>query len=276
MQSTVLSGFDYADGEELRVRFDVTGDDVVELQGKVWRAGETEPVAATVSATDSAGTLAAGGLGLRMYAGGGMVSLPLNVTIADYRAIVPGTSPTENRSPVAEFSSVASGLSVVFDGSGSSDADGDVLSYAWLFGDGGTSTEVSPVHGYAVAGTYSVSLTVSDGQGGSDEFVADVTVSDEPNAPVAGDAFGRTVAAGWGTADVGGAWTVNSSSTMSVDGSSAVARFPAAVSTRTAYLNSVSASDVSVLTDLTLNERRLVAIITTRLLRVFRARRTTC
>ena len=99
-----------------------------------------------------------------------------------------------------------------------------------------------------------MSLTVSDGQGGSDEFVADVTVSDEPNAPVAGDAFGRTVAAGWGTADVGGAWTVNSSSTMSVDGSSAVARFPAAVSTRTAYSNSVSASDVSVLTDLTLNE----------------------
>ena len=137
LQSTVLSGFDYADGEELRVRFDVTGDDVVELQGKVWRAGDTEPVAATVSATDSAGTLAAGGLGLRMYAGGGMVSLPLNVTIADYRAIVPGTSPTENRSPVAEFSSVASGLSVVFDGSGSSDADGDALSYAWAFGDGG-------------------------------------------------------------------------------------------------------------------------------------------
>ena len=160
----------------------------------------------------------------------------------------------ENQAPVAEFSSVASGLSVAFDGSGSSDADGDVLSYAWAFGDGGTSTEVSPVHGYAVAGTYSVSLTVSDGQGGSDELVADVTVSDEPNAPVAGDAFRRTVSSGWGTADVGGAWTVNSSSTMSVDGSSAVARFPAAVSTRTAYLNSVSASDVSVLTDLTLNE----------------------
>ena len=181
----------------------------------------------------------------------------------------------ENQAPVAEFSSVASGLSVAFDGSGSSDADGDVLSYAWAFGDGGTSTEVSPVHGYAVAGTYSVSLTVSDGQGGSDEFVADVTVSDEPNAPVAGDAFGRTVAAGWGTADVGGAWTVNSSSTMSVDGSSAVARFPAAVSTRTAYLNSVSASDVSILTDLALNVAPDGGSITTGCWRVFQARRTT-
>ncbi|MGO1488733.1 MAG: PKD domain-containing protein [Arachnia sp.] len=157
----------------------------------------------------------------------------------------------ENQAPVAAFSGSVSGLSVVFDSAGSSDPDGDALSYAWAFGDGGSSTEANPSHTYAAAGTYTVSLTVSDGEGGTDEFTKDVTVSD---TAIAGDTFGRTVASGWGSADVGGVWTVNSGSTMSVDGSSGVLRFPWAVSTRTAYLNSVLASDVSIVTDVALDQ----------------------
>ena len=46
----------------------------------------------------------------------------------------------------------------------SSDADGDELTYSWNFGDGETSTVASPKHTYEEAGTYEVSLTVSDGQ----------------------------------------------------------------------------------------------------------------
>jgi acid phosphatase type 7 len=54
---------------------------------------------------------------------------------------------------------------VRFDGSGSSDPDGDALTFAWTFGDGGTSTAVKPDHTYAEEGNYAVSLTVTDSKG---------------------------------------------------------------------------------------------------------------
>src|SRR5205807_5748948 len=47
----------------------------------------------------------------------------------------------------------------------STDSDGHVALWAWNFGDGGTSTEESPSHHYAAAGTYTVSLIVTDDGG---------------------------------------------------------------------------------------------------------------
>ncbi|MCB9799654.1 MAG: PKD domain-containing protein [Candidatus Omnitrophica bacterium] len=67
-----------------------------------------------------------------------------------------------------------------FDGSGSGDADGDKLSYAWDFGDGASSTDGAQVsHSYDQSGSYRVVLTVDDGSGtscssASSSFVADV------------------------------------------------------------------------------------------------------
>ena len=52
-------------------------------------------------------------------------------------------------------------LAVSFNGRGSSDPDGDALTYSWDFGDGTTSTAPSPSHTYA-AGNYTAQLTVSD------------------------------------------------------------------------------------------------------------------
>jgi hypothetical protein len=54
---------------------------------------------------------------------------------------------------------------VTFDGSASSDPDGDALNYRWEFGDGGTSNMVKPSHTYQQDGTYNVSLTVTDARG---------------------------------------------------------------------------------------------------------------
>jgi PKD repeat protein len=51
---------------------------------------------------------------------------------------------------------------VSFSGAGSSDPQGEALTYAWNFGDNGTGTGVTPTHIYAAAGTYTVTLTVTD------------------------------------------------------------------------------------------------------------------
>jgi hypothetical protein len=57
---------------------------------------------------------------------------------------------------------------IAFDGGGSSDPDGDPLTYAWDFGDGSTSTEAMPSHTYTATGVYDVCLTVNDGTADSE------------------------------------------------------------------------------------------------------------
>ena len=85
-----------------------------------------------------------------------------------------------NRAPAAAFTSAVDGLSAAFDASGSSDADGDALTYAWSFGDGATATGAKASHAYATGGTYAVKLTVSDGRASATK-TANVTVA-RPNA----------------------------------------------------------------------------------------------
>jgi hypothetical protein len=52
---------------------------------------------------------------------------------------------------------------IAMSAAGSSDPDGDALTYGWDFGDGGSATGVSTSHAYATAGQYDVAVTVSDG-----------------------------------------------------------------------------------------------------------------
>ena len=103
------------------------------------------------------------------YAAAGTYTVSLTVT-------GPGGSNTQTRSnyvtvnaaaPVAQFTgSPTSGmapLTVSF----SNTSTGTITSYAWDFGDGGSSTVASPAHGYVAVGRYTVSLIVT-GPGGSD------------------------------------------------------------------------------------------------------------
>jgi PKD repeat protein len=69
-----------------------------------------------------------------------------------------------NVAPVANFSSSVSGLTATFTDS-STDSDGTIASRSWNFGDGTTSTATNPSRTYAAAGTYTVSLTVTDNGG---------------------------------------------------------------------------------------------------------------
>ena len=68
--------------------------------------------------------------------------------------------------PLANFSFTTSGLTATFTDS-STDTGGTLSAHAWNFGDGSTSTATSPSHTYAVAGTYSVSETVTDSVSGA-------------------------------------------------------------------------------------------------------------
>jgi PKD repeat protein len=68
-----------------------------------------------------------------------------------------------NQAPVAAFVSSCNGHVCGFDASGSTDADGNTLTYTWNFGDGQSGTGVNPNHTYAGDGARTVTLTVSDG-----------------------------------------------------------------------------------------------------------------
>lgn len=78
------------------------------------------------------------------------------------------------RPPVAKFSFIASAnsLRVLF----TDESTGSPVSYRWSFGDGRTSTERNPEHIYSRAGTYTVSLMVTNVDGLSDTFRNSVTV----------------------------------------------------------------------------------------------------
>ncbi len=160
-----------------------------------------------------------------------------------------------NQVPVASFTSVATGLSVGFDGSGSSDADGTVASYAWTFGDGSTGTGVSPSHVYAVAGQYTVTLTVTDDDGAVGLTSRAVTVTTAPQViPLASDTFERSVSNGLGAADIGGSWSVSTTpANFSVSSGKGRVSFPTAGAQRSATLTGVSVADVDVSVDLSLD-----------------------
>jgi len=93
-----------------------------------------------------------------------------------------------NRSPTAVVSaSPTSGpvpLTTRFDGSASSDPDGDSLTYEWWFGDRtASSTEVSPTHSYTAAGTYTATLFVRDGRGGVGSKTIRIDAGNRPPNP---------------------------------------------------------------------------------------------
>jgi PKD repeat protein len=83
----------------------------------------------------------------------------------------------DNIDPVAGFTSSCTDLDCSFTDT-STDDDGSIASWHWDFGDGAVSVEQNPDHSYGEAGTWSVTLTVTDNDDASDEFSASVTASD--------------------------------------------------------------------------------------------------
>ncbi len=90
-------------------------------------------------------------------------------------SIFGGVGPVDTP-PAANFTSLCSGPSCTFDGSGSVDDQG-ITSHVWDFGDGQGGSGAVVQHTYASNGTFTVRLTVTDTAGQIDTESQSVTVS---------------------------------------------------------------------------------------------------
>ncbi len=146
------------------------------------------------------------------YSSAGTYQVTLTVTDAGgaHDAVTHSVTTTAPATPPsAAFTSNVSNLSASFDASGSSGGSDSIASYSWDFGDGSAAgSGVSPTHPYSSAGTYQVTLTVTDAGGAHDAVTHSVTTTAPAPGTLASDTFNRTVNSGWGTADAGGAWTI--------------------------------------------------------------------
>ncbi|WP_194762622.1 PKD domain-containing protein [Microbacterium sp. UFMG61] len=190
--SLVLPGT-YTAGTELSVRLQVTGTSPTTVRAKVWSSASAEPTAWQLSGTDSTAALQnPGSVGLLTYLGGSSVTPNATMEVRSFSVVDPSAPTAPNQLPSAAFTPTTAGLKVSVDAAASTDADGTIQSYAWTFGDNSNATGVTATHTYAAAGTYPVTLTVTDDRGGVSTKKIDVTVAPAPNqAPVA--AFTPTV-----------------------------------------------------------------------------------
>jgi DNA-binding beta-propeller fold protein YncE len=91
----------------------------------------------------------------------GRVGSPIPAGIVGSLKIAPDLSPT------AAFTapSATVGVPAPFSGAASTDPDGTVTGWSWLFGDGGSATGVAPSNTFATAGIFNTKLSVVDNEG---------------------------------------------------------------------------------------------------------------
>ncbi len=131
------------------------------------------------------------------YASDGNFTVSLTVTDnnggTDMDSSTASIAPPANVPPVADAGGPYNGTvgsPVSFDGSASSDPDGSIVSYDWDFGDGNSGTGVSPTHSYASDGNFTVSLTVTDNNGGTDTASSTAAIAPVSNTPPVANAGG--------------------------------------------------------------------------------------
>ncbi|MFO0745303.1 MAG: PKD domain-containing protein [Myxococcota bacterium] len=69
------------------------------------------------------------------------------------------------------------GVALTFDGSGSTDAAGTITTHAWTFGDSTSASGATVQHAFAAAGSYTVTLTVTDNRSQSDSATCNVSIA---------------------------------------------------------------------------------------------------
>ncbi len=166
------------------------------------------------------GTTGSGSIVWHRFTSAGSFSVRLTVTDDDgaSRSVTKTiqVGPT-NLAPNATFdyspTSPAVGAWVRFDGTSSTDSDGTIAEHRWTFDDG-SSPELGNItyHRFSAAGTYLVTLTVTDDEGASDSVSQQVVVGPTQQPPVAAFTYSPTAP------EVGDPVTFNASSSFDPDG----------------------------------------------------------
>lgn len=117
------------------------------------------------------------------YAAAGVYQV--NLTVTDNDGLTNSSTQTlqvTNQLPIIAIqASALSGpapLAIDFFSEGTVDNDGQIVSYEWTLGDGTTATGTSISHSYPNAGTYQVTLTVTDNAGGQNAATLVINVID--------------------------------------------------------------------------------------------------
>jgi PKD repeat protein len=125
--------------------------------GDSCQASFTAGTAVTLTATPALGSIFTG------WSGDCSGSGSCQVTMDQARSVT--ATFALNAPPYANFTVACAGLSCSFDGSGSGDPDGSIATYAWDFGDGASGSGQTVSHTFGRAGSYTVTLTVTDNGG---------------------------------------------------------------------------------------------------------------
>ncbi|MDN6555219.1 MAG: PKD domain-containing protein [Acidipropionibacterium acidipropionici] len=267
LKAQQVSGLTWAAGDQFNLRTSVTGTSPTTIGASIWKQGSSEPSSWQLSTTDSTPALQTAGYTSLHFARAGAATAPSTVSFNDFRVSGGASSPTPdpvNQAPPASYPPSPDTVPASVDASGSTD-DTSIASYTWDWGDDtAAGSGKTATHSYAKAGSYTVKLTVTDGDGLTGTVTKSVTVTAPATDPgtdpatdpgLASDAFGRTVASGWGTADKGGAWTTlhGSASAASVaDGAGQISLEKG--QTRAQILNGISARDVTLQTTFSVTE----------------------
>jgi PKD repeat protein len=102
-----------------------------------------------------------------------------------------------NQAPVAACGGPYTGEEgtiITFDASASTDPDGNIQHYDWVFGDGTVGTGISPTHNYSQEGIYTVTLTVTDDGGLTSIHTTSVSIHDtQPTAQFSATSLNTTM-----------------------------------------------------------------------------------
>jgi probable HAF family extracellular repeat protein len=173
-------GGPYTGTKNLAIRFDGTAS----------YDGDNDPLTYAWDFGD--GVTASGANPMHAYAQSGTYTVALIVNDGSADSIPARIQATvSNTAPVAKMNGPASAFklsTLTWDGSGSSDGNGDALTYHWDFGDGSNATVSTPTttHSFATVGSYLVTLTVNDGEANSSPVSANVVIQSRPPVANAG------------------------------------------------------------------------------------------